>query len=102
MRKIEVAVGYYEWHILIDDKLVYVFGDMEWEECFLNHKELSSFINLAIDCISDEASTDENEYTGFCDRYGDMQANKELWLTLTNEEINAIKNELYKAWERYL
>lgn len=102
MKKIEVRAGYYEWHLFIDDELVYVFSDSV-NENFETRKELKAFISELMRCLDDEArEDDDSEYCmGFCDYYGKRQEMKELWLSLTFKERNKVEKALYNAWLRY-
>ena len=96
-----MRAGYYEWHLFIDNNLVYVFDDMEWGDFFTTEQELKDFTDTCLDLLDDEAREDDNEHTGFCDYSKTKQENKDLWLSLSLEERNAVKNAIYNAWLRY-
>ena len=104
MKKIEMRAGYYEWHLFIDDELVYVFGDSD-NENYNTKKQLHSYIDIVMEAIDDEAKSKDSESWGygFCGLYGEdkKQENKELWLSLTPQEKEEVKKVLFNAWLRY-
>lgn len=55
MRKIDFVAGYYEWNVLIDDKVVYTFDDIA--ECIDendNEETLQDLIDEFVDCMIEE------------------------------------------------
>ena len=105
MRQISFVAGYYEWKLLIDDKLVYIFGDSD-NENFNTKKELHAYIDMVLEAIDDEAKDKGNDYYGFgfCGYYGNdyKQEVKELWLSLTKQERTLVKKTMFSKWERYV
>lgn len=95
MRKVEFLVGYYEYNVYIDDEYIFTFSD--FDEFFDNENDLEENLNYVTnDCIEDmiESAKEDTFETGFCN-YDERQ--KELILSLTNEELEELKKQMYNV-----
>ena len=93
MKKIEFITGYYENNVYINDEYVYTFSD--FDEFFDNENDLEDNLNYVTnDCIEDmlESAKEDGFETNFCN-YDERQ--KELILSLTNEELEELKKKMY-------
>lgn len=104
-KTIKFIPGYYEWHLIIDNELVYVFND-GFQECFDDKTGLEAYVDLIIACLDEEAKRGEEEEkydaTSFCDYYGKRQEMKELWLSLNKKDKKQVAKIIKKAWSRYI
>lgn len=92
MRKIEFLVGYYEYNVYVDDEHIFTFAD--FDEYFDNENDLEENLNYVTnDCIEDmlESAKEDGFETNFCN-YDERQ--KELILSLTNEELEELKKQI--------
>lgn len=95
MRKIEFLVGYYEYNVYVDDEHIFTFSD--FADFFDNENDLEDNLNYVTNaCIEDmlESAKEDGFETNFCN-YDTRQ--KELVLSLTNEELEELKKQIYSV-----
>lgn len=95
MRKVEFLVGYYEYNVYVDNEHIFTFAD--FDDFFDNNCNLEDNLNcITNDSIEDmlESAKDDGFETNFCN-YTEKQ--KELILSLTNEELEELKKQIYNV-----
>lgn len=97
MNKIEFRAGYYEWLIIINDKLIATTGYPENDERDLTKDDIECFVSNLIDDLKIVANDyEDNEYHYFKDKecaciFGDLK----------ESDIKILRKLMLKAW-RYL
>ena len=94
MRKVEFLIGYYEYNVYINDEYIFTFSD--FDDFFDNENDLEENLNYVtndsieymLECAKD---TFEDNFCNYDERQ------KELILSLTNEELEELKKQMYSV-----
>ena len=74
------AAGYYEWNVLVNDKVIYTFDDIsEYIDGNDNKETLQNLINEFVDCMIEELNEKSD------DRFSDL-------------ELTELKAQMFDKW----
>lgn len=85
MRKIDFRPGYHEWQVIVDDKVIYAFGD--FSDRFEEEDVTEDTVYDLVEDLVDAWKTEEHE-NGNC-------------IPLTEHEINYLRDMMYNVIRNY-
>ena len=99
MRNIKFKSGYYEWLIYVEDTFCWAIGsgitDLFFQDDTEDEDEIEKNINYAV-----ESEIDIMLMTAENDKEIDFDYNKELILSLTEEELEELKNIMINVFKK--
>lgn len=94
MRKVEFLIGYYEYNVYVDDEYIFTFGD--FDDYFDNEYDLEKNLDYVVydsieymlECAKDTFEVNLFDFN---------KKQKEIILSLTNEELEELKKQIYNV-----